>query len=217
MSTSEQQLPSTNGAETDLPAPAALSPSMSGDPAVLGLPLFIVGAIALGLQIVGFAGDAALGAPIAIILLATGLGLVIAALWAAAIGQSIVACVFGTFAGFWLSYGALVLGLTHGWFAIAEGDVRDTVAIFQISWAITIGVLTIACLRLPLAFTVLNALVVLALVILAFSTLSESPDVAKLAGYVVLAFAAVGIYIFLGSASTATGGKPYGLGKPVSR
>ena len=42
----------------------------------------------------------------------------IAAVWAAALGQTLVACIFGLFAGFWLSYAVLVLGLNHDWFAI---------------------------------------------------------------------------------------------------
>jgi hypothetical protein len=53
-----------------------------------------------------------------VILAATSIGLLVAAIWAAAIGQSAVACVFGIFAGFWLSYVILVIGLIHGWFGI---------------------------------------------------------------------------------------------------
>ena len=45
-------------------------------------------------------------------------------MWAAALGQSAVAAVYGIFAGFWLSYAVLVLGLLHGWFAVVE-DLRD--------------------------------------------------------------------------------------------
>jgi hypothetical protein len=37
----------------------------------------------------------------------------------------------------------------------------------------------------------------------------------KTAGYVVLVFAAVGIYLFFGAASVATGGKPVPLGRPI--
>ena len=58
--------------------------------------------------------------------MATGLGLVISAIWAAALGQTLVACIFGLFAGFWLSYAVLVLGLNHDWFAIPAGGRRPT-------------------------------------------------------------------------------------------
>jgi hypothetical protein len=37
----------------------------------------------------------------------------------------------------------------------------------------------------------------------------------KTAGYVVLVFAAVGVYLFYGAASVATGGKPVQLGRPI--
>ena len=42
-----------------------------------------------------------------------------------------------------------------------------------------------------------------------------STGLLKTAGYVVLAFAAVGVYVFYGAASLATGGQGVPLGKPV--
>jgi succinate-acetate transporter protein len=45
-------------------------------------------------------------------------GLVISTLWAAALGQTTGAAVFGLFAGFWLSFPTLLLGLFHNWFPI---------------------------------------------------------------------------------------------------
>src|ERR1700684_2002989 len=83
-------------------APAATG-TLAGDPMTLGLPTFIVGSVALGLVLVGMVAASAVGASLPIILAATGAGLTISALWAAAIGQSAVAAVFGIFAGFWLS------------------------------------------------------------------------------------------------------------------
>ena len=37
----------------------------------------------------------------------------------------------------------------------------------------------------------------------------------KAGGYVVLVFAALGVYLFFGAASAGTGGKPLPLGKPL--
>lgn len=48
------------------------------------------------------------------------IGMFIAAIWAAAKGDSAVTGINGTFAGFWLSYAVLVLGLTTTWFGIAS-------------------------------------------------------------------------------------------------
>ena len=39
----------------------------------------------------------------------------------------------------------------------------------------------------------------------------------KTAGYVVLIFAALGMYLFAGAAATGTGGKPLPLGRPLMK
>ena len=188
---------------------------LGGDPAILGLPSFIVGSVALGLSLVGVTPATAVGAPLAIILAATAVGLTIAAVWAAAIGASAVAGIFGIFAGFWLSYAVLVIGLIHGWFGITALAVVDTEKLFLISWLVIIATLTVATLRLPLAFTAVFLLIDVALLLLLINTFQASSGLTKTAGYVVLVFAAIGVYLFFGSASVATGGKALPLGKPL--
>lgn len=188
-----------------------------GSPAVIGVPLFVIGSVALGLVLTGFVPAAAAGASIPIIMTATGLGLVIASVWAASLAQNAVACIFAIFAGFWLSYAALVLGLTHNWFGIAAADVTKSQELFLLCWLILIGLLTIGSLRLPLAFTALFALITLALLLVLVGTANASTSVTKLGGYVVLAFALLGAYLFLDAMSTATGGKPLPLGNPILR
>jgi hypothetical protein len=174
-----------------------------------------VGSIALGMTLAGYVPPAAAGAPLAIILAATGLGQLVAALWAAALGQSPVAAIFGIFAGFWLSYALLVLGLTHNWFGIAPGAATGTQALFLISWLVTIVSLTLSSLRLPAAFTLLFGLIDLALVLVLLATLQGSTGLQESAGYVVLAFAVVGVYLFFNVMLRATGGSGLPLGKPA--
>jgi uncharacterized protein len=58
-------------------------------------------------------------------------------------------------------------------------------------------------------------LVVVALVLLIFGTLETSETLTKMAGYVVLAFGALGLYLFLSTASAALGGPGYPLGSPL--
>ena len=198
-------------------AAAEPPPYVAGDPAILGLPIFVAGSLALAFALVGYVSPAAVGTPVAIILAGTGMGLVISTLWAIALGQTLVACIFGLFAGFWLSYGMLVLGLTHGWFAIPPEDVAHTVATFQITWAIVMAALTLATVRLPVAFTAVIALVVLALVFLIIGTLHPSETMTKAGGVVCFAFAALGLYLFLSAAAVATGGRGYPLGRPLVR
>jgi succinate-acetate transporter protein len=202
------------------PAPARIaqtSPLDAGDPSILGLPIFAAGSIALGLTLIGLVSDAAAGTPVAIIFAATGIGLLISTVWAIRVGQTMVASVFGLFAGFWLSYAALVLGLTHNWYLVPAGDLADTQLIFQITWAVVFGALTVASVRLPSGFTLVFGLVVLALLLLIVGNLTTSTFPVRLAGIVSLVFAGVGVYLFLAAAQTATGGRPYSIGRPLAR
>ena len=202
-------------------AEVAVTGPLAGNPAILGLPTFIAGSVALGLGLAGVVPAGVLGAPLAIILAATALGLLLAAIWAAAVGQSAVAAVFGIFGTFWLSYGVLVLGLDHNWFAITVTAVLATVKLFLLTWLIVIVMLTLATLRLPVAFTAVFVLVDLALLLLYLAFANASPlgvpssGLIKTAGYVVLVFAAIGVYLFFDAASVATGGKALPLGKPL--
>ena len=196
------------------PVPEAVA-APPGDPSVLGLPAFVVGSLALGLALVGYVPAAAAAGIVPIVLAATGLGLLIATVWAATLGQTTVAAIFGIFTGYWWSYAALVLGLTHNWYAVPAADANKVVGIFLLCWTVLIGVLTLATLRLPVAFTVLLGLVTLALALVTIGTLGTETSVVKAGGYVVLAFAALGAYLFVSASDTALGGRGYTLGQPV--
>ncbi len=151
-------------------AGAAPAGPLAGDPAVIGLPSFIVGSIALGMVLTGFVPATAVGASLPIILAATAVGQFVAAVWSASLGQNAVASVFAIFGGFWLSYAVLVLGLTHNWFGVTAAAVTSTQELFLTSWLITIVMLTLATLRLPLAFTLVFVLVDVALLLVLLGT-----------------------------------------------
>ena len=198
--------------------PAPVVGPLAGDPGNLGLPSFVVGSLALGLALIGVVPAAAVGATLPILLAATSVGLFIAAIWSAAIGQNVVAGIFGIFGGFWLSYCVLVLGLVHGWLGIADAAaVKSTQELYLTAWLVIIVVLTVATLHLPAAFTVIFALIDLALLLLLIATAQGSSGLSKTAGFVVLAFAAVGLYLFYGTASMASGGKGVNMGAPLAR
>ena len=197
-------------------APPAAAPP-AGGPAMVGLPSFLVGSVALGLVLVEFAPATAVGASIPIIMTATGVGLLIATIWAARLQQSAVAGVFGVFSGFWFSYAALVLGLTHNWFGIAPEAVARTQELFLTSWLVVIGLLTLATLRLPLAFTALFVLVDVALALVLISVISADTTWSRLGGYVVFGFAAVGAYLYVSGMTVATGGRALPTGRPLAR
>jgi uncharacterized protein len=202
-------------------APPAAQPATSGpllgDPAALGLPCFVVGSVSLGLALVGVVPASAIGAALPIILTATSIGLFLATIWSALLGQSAVASVFGIFAGFWLSYAVLVISLTHNWFGIAPASVQAAQELFLVAWLVVMIMLTLATLRLPLAFTAVFALVDVALLLVFLGVNQASADLLKAGGYVALAFAAIGVYLYVNTASQATGGRAYPLGNPLLR
>jgi len=203
---------------SDVSVAASAAPAAPAvDPGILGLPIFAAGSVALGLALVGYVPAAAVGSVLPIVFAATGLSLLVATLWSASLGQTMVAGVFGLFTGFWLSYAALLLGLNHNWYLIPTPNVERSITLFLITWAVVMFALTVASVRLPLAYTLVFALVVVALVLLIFGTLNADTTLNKAAGYVVLAFGALGIYLFLNAASVSTGGQPYPLGRPLVR
>lgn len=196
------------------PAPTGL---LAGDPLMLGLPSFIVGSFALGLALVGLVPGGLLGASLPIIMAATAVGQFVTMIWCISIGQSAPAAVFGIFGGFWASFPVLVLGLTHGWFGITPNAVAGTQEVFLTSWLIVIGMLTLATLRLPLAFTGIFLAVDLALIFNLLAASSGDSWELKVEGIFVFIFAVIGCYCFFGAASVATGGKPLPLGRPILR
>lgn len=211
---------------TDRPLPAEVATLLppepvpavpDGNPAVIGVPTFLVGSIALGLVLTGFVPAAAVGASIPIIMTATGFGQGVAAVWAARLGQNAVAAVFGIFTGFWTSYAALVLGLTHNWFGIVPADAVRVQELFLGSWLAVIVLLTLATLRLPGAFTLLFSLIDLALLLVLVGTAQASTDLVTAGGIAVFSFVTVGAYLFLDAMSRATGGSALPLGRAVLR
>jgi uncharacterized protein len=185
------------------------------DPALLGLPSFIVGAVALGLVNVGMVPAGVAGAAIPILVAATSIGMFIAAIWAVHVGQGVVGGIYGLFGGFYLSDAVLVLGLTHNWFGIPLTAIVSTQKMFLIAWLIVIVMLTLGLLRLPVVYPVLLGLVDVTLLLYLLGITQTSPGLIKASGYVSFIFCALGAYLFLGVMNHATGGKPFPLGQPI--
>jgi len=190
----------------------------SGDPQTVAAPVFVIGSIALGIQLTQAISPIGLGTPIAILLGCTGLFLLLSTWWAASAGQSFVACFAGTFGGFWIGYSILVLGLLHGWFIIPPAAIANTVVTFSVTFAIFFVFLTLASLRLPIIYTLIFALVVLALCLVAaaYSMSPISTNTLKVAGYVVFVFAALGMSLSWTVMNLSLGGPAFPpLGPPV--
>jgi len=190
----------------------------SGDPQVVAAPVFVIGSIALGIQLTQAIDPVGLGSPIAILLGTTGLFLLVSTWWAASAGQSFVACFAGTFGGFWIGYSVLVLGVLHGWFLIPPGAIANTVVMFSVTFAIFFVFLTLASLRLPIIYPLIFGLVVLALCLVAaaYSMTPISTNTLKVAGYVIFAFAALGMSLSWTVMNLSLGGPAFPpLGPPV--
>jgi uncharacterized protein len=84
-----------------------------------------------------------------------------------------------------------------------------------VAWLVVIVMLTLATLRLPMAYTAVFVLVDLALLLVFLGVNEGSTGLLKAAGYVALVFAAIGVYLYASCASVATGGRPYPLGRPT--
>ncbi len=180
-----------------------------GDPQVLGIPVFVLGSIGLGLALLGF--PATFASMLPIIVMGTGLFLLICTVWSIVLGMSFVAAVFGIFSAFWLSLAGLLLGaVLHGdWFGVkTAADGAAAAQAFYVTWAILIFLAFIPTLRLPLIYPLIFILIVIALVLAAIGA-------GAITGIVVLAFAAVGAYLFISVAFVSVGGKPLPLGPPL--
>ena len=191
-----------------------------GDPQLVAAPVFTIGSLALAFQLVEFVSPAALGAPLAIILMCTGTFLLLSTVWAAVAGQSFVACFAGTFGGFWLAYGILVLALLHNWFVIPPGDVGRTVAVFAMSFGAFFVFLTLASIRLPIIYTLIFGLVVVTLgfVAAAYMMTPPSSNLIHIAGYITFVFAALGMWLSWTVMNLSLGGPAFPpLGKPILR
>jgi hypothetical protein len=209
--------------ETDLTAPVSTpapasppAPYTAGNPAAFGLLIFSVGGTVLGISLLGYVSGAAQGGSVMpIIAAATGLGVLLTTVWAALLGQTFLAAVFGAFTGFWLSYAALVLGLAHNWYGIPAADVPHTVAQFLIAWAVVVLMLIIVSLRIPVTFTVILSSALVAVILLIIADLNGTASLNKVAGVFVLIFSAAGFYAFLSAGIESVGGKALPLGPPV--
>ena len=187
---------------------------LSGDPVMVAFPSLVVGAVALGMVLIGVVPATAVGASMPIILAAAA-GMFLATIWAARIGQNAAAGISGVVGGFFLSYALLVLGLTHNWYAIPLTATTDTQKVFVISWIVIVTMLVRAGLRLPTIFLALSLLVDISLVLDLLGIVQSSANLTKASGWALMAVAALVVYLFVGSASRATGGKELPMGPPI--
>lgn len=178
-----------------------------GDPLVLGLPVFALASVALGMGLINKPAGLPVIAPI--IICSTALFQLVATFWAVILGQSLVALIFGLFSGLWLSLGILLIGTHHAWFGVPAADLAKSEELFFIAYAIVFAFLTIPCLRLPVIYPITLILIVICLALAA-------AGIFVIAGYFALAFAFLAFWESLNVAMTAVGMRTVPpLGRPI--
>ena len=214
--------------ETDVPVPSqraagaaaapAAPPLPAGNPALLALITFLPAGLTLGLWFIGYLDTARLpGGMIATLALSAGLFMLVATVWAARIGASTVAAIFGVFSAFWLSFALLITALTSTWWAITAGGVQRVQATYLLSFLCVFTLLTLATLRLPLAFTVGFALVDVTFLLAFLAVVNGNSNYFTWAGVTTFAFCGVFAYVLFDGFGQDLGGKAMPLGKPVIR
>ena len=193
--TVEADAVSTHTAAEEPVVEAAAAPP-GGNPALLGLITFLPSGITLGLWFVGYLDTATLpGGMIPALALSAGIFMLIATVWSGRIGASTVAAIFGVFAAFWLSFAALVTGLTSGWWGITADGVKSVQSTYLLSFLLVFVLLTVSTLRLPLAFTVGFVLVDLTFLLAFVAVEGTHPNLFDWAGVTTFAFCAVFAYV----------------------
>jgi uncharacterized protein len=200
------------------------SATTGGNPALLGLPALLPGSLTLGLWLVGYLDTETLpGGLVPAIITSSGLFLLVACIWAARVGQGAAAAIFGTFSAFWLSFGFLLLGVINGWFgvsaepAVGAEQIREIESTFVLCWLIVFATLTVATLRLPLAFTAAFAVVCTTLALVLGFVVNGNPLFATLGGITTFVFSAIYAYIFVDAMTQELGGDARPMGAPIQQ
>lgn len=197
------------------PPPTGVLVGVGGDPLIVGLIFFGTASVTLGMALIGMPSSD-LGSAIPFMLAGSGLFQVVVTVWAIILGQSLVAAIFSTFSAFWLSLSVLLLGLDHGWFAIAPAHAANAEQLFFIAWACLFLFLTIPCLVLPFVYPLAVFLVFVGVALSAVATFEGTNDWFLAAGATVLSFAFLAFYAWTNVALTAVGQRSIPpLGKPL--
>lgn len=203
--------------ESDVQAGAHAAPAPpaapAGNPALLGLATFLPGALSLGLWLVGYLPAAEVGGIIPALVFSAGLFLMISCLWAARLGNSAVSAIFGIFSAFWISLGVLLAAATSSWFGLS--GTTSHLPTFLLSWLIVFVALTLATLRLPLAFTAGFLFVDIAVALVLAFALTSTAIFLTLAGVAVFVFCAIFAYIWFDAMSQELGGKAMSMGSAM--
>ncbi len=203
------------------PAPAAAAPA--ANPALMGLICFLPSGITLGLWFVGYLDTTALpGGMIPIVTFSAGLFLLLSAMVALRVGDSVTAAIFGVLSAFWTSFGVLLMALNNGWIidagtgeALSTEQVGSIQSTYLLSFTLVFVLLTLATLRLPLMFTIGFVLVDITFVLAYIGVTAGNAGLFPIAGITTFAFCIVFAYILFDAFGQTLGGRAMSMGGPL--
>ncbi|HXC78717.1 MAG TPA: GPR1/FUN34/YaaH family transporter [Candidatus Acidoferrum sp.] len=110
---------------------------------IIGYASAIIGALCLGTVLLDFLRGSEI---VAMFLVSSG-GLIVATGWCAYEKKFQTATIFGTLAGFNLSYALLQLGISNGWYSIPIQDLTNVLTFYSIVWIVIFALLSFVALN----------------------------------------------------------------------
>lgn len=175
------------------PPDSTATPSTYGDPFALGLASFGISALVLASVMSGLIDPVATPAVLSLAL-ALGFGVeLVAGVIHYRRGETFPGMVFTAYAGFWLSY-ALLVQFYVPQVVAAGGDPADIVGMFLLAWGIFSAYMLLAALRTNLTTIAIFVLLTAVFVVAALGSFTGSTGTGELAGYLLIADAALALY-----------------------
>lgn len=194
--------------------PVEVRSPVLGDPTGAAVALFTVVTLLLGLLYVGVLPAGAISLFVPVLILA-GLAELFVGLLAIRKGENIIGLFFAFVGPFLTSFGLLIVGLQHNWYAIAPADIPHAQAGFLMGWTIILSLFFFLSTVLPFIFTALLTFVDIGLWLLVVGAWNSTTGVDTVAGYMLLVTSAGGLYfiasVWLGWAGAAS----LPLGRPL--
>lgn len=173
--------------------PASTVPAAApewGDPFPLGLASFGISALVLASVMSGMIDAAATPAVLSLALALGFLTEIVAGVIHFRRGETFPGLVFTAYAGFWLSYALLV----QFYAPMVTADGAAVTGMFLLAWALFSTYMLLAALRTNTTTVAIFVLLCAVFYLAAFGAFSESTGLGHLAGYVLVADAALALY-----------------------
>jgi succinate-acetate transporter protein len=142
---------------------------------IIGYTSNIIGSLSLGAVLL----DYLRGSEIVPMFLVSSIGLIVATAWCAYDRKFQTATIFGSLAGFNLSYALLQLGVSNGWYSIPIQDLSNVLTFYSIAWIAIFTLLSLVALNSSVAAFLLFLAVDVSLGLVAAANMTGSIDLLR--------------------------------------